>query len=143
MAPLFVLLLTARVNEGRALSLTCLLFMLLVCGGLAVMSHQGRDSAVGRDAAILAGVLAGMLVGLCAGGWLGASKWGWHSGETWYAVLFPALLGCATGPLLGGVLAAFFSRRPGRPRSLTGAVASGMALLISVGLALLFSQVRP
>ncbi len=120
----------------------CLLLSLPLCAGLLFLAHEGRDSVLGRDVAILAGLLAGMLVGMCAGVWFGASKWGWHSGETWYAVLFPGLLGCMSGPLLGGGLAAWFARRPGRPRFLTGVVASGIVLLISLLLTFVFSRTR-
>ncbi len=120
----------------------CFLLALSLCAGLVFLAHEGRDSVMGRDVAILAGVLAGMLVGLCAGSWFGASKWGWHSGETWYAVLYPALLGCMSGPLLGGGLAAWFARQPGRPRFLTAAVASGIVLLISLLLTFVYSKTR-
>jgi uncharacterized membrane protein YoaK (UPF0700 family) len=125
-------------NEWRASGVGCLLVSLVLCAALAFMTHEGRDSELGRDTAIIAGLLAGMMVGMTAGAGLGASRWGWHSGETWYAILIPALMGCMGGPLLGGGLAAYFARKPGRPRFITGAVASGTALLVSLGLAILF-----
>ncbi len=125
-------------NEWRASGVGCLLVSLVLCAALAFMTHEGRDSELGRDTAIIAGLLAGMMVGMTAGAGLGASRWGWHSGETWYAILIPALMGCMGGPLLGGGLAAYFARKPGRPRFITGAAASGIALLVSLGLAILF-----
>ena len=128
----------SRTHEWRSSGVGCLLVSLLLSAGLAFMAHTGRDSELGREAAILAGIFAGMMVGMSAGAWFGASRWGWHSGESWYAVFFPSLLGCMGGPILGGALTAFFARKPGRPRFIAGAAASTIALLVSLAVAILW-----
>lgn len=120
------------------MALLFLLLLLPLCAGLAATANSQRDSELGRDVAIIAGLLAGALVGASAGAWFGLLKWGWHSGESWYAVFIPATFGCGTGPFLGGGLALFYARRPGRARFLTGAVASGLAALAALSLAFLF-----
>jgi len=120
------------------MALLFLLLLLPLCAGLAATANSQRETELGRDVAIIAGILAGALVGTSAGAWFGLLRWGWHSGETWYAVLIHVLLGCGTGPLLGGALALFYARRPGRARFFTGAVASGLAALAAVSLAILF-----
>jgi len=120
------------------MALLFLLLLLPLCAGLAATANSQRETELGRDVAIIAGLLAGALAGPAVGAWFGLLQRGWHSGETWYALFVPATLGCLTGPFLGGGMALFHARRPGRARFLTGAVASGLAALAAVSLAILF-----